>query len=207
MGLHTGAAHYDTDWSNPFGPQVFGDTIGAGGWLAGGQLGFNYQTGALVLGLEADASAAYLDGSNTCLVGLDPLIGGVNCTAKVNALGTAAARIGYAFDRSLLYVKGGGAWADNEFELNLVGVGASNFTVSSGRWGWTVGAGIEYALLRNVTAKLEYDYLALGNHGVAFNVPPAFSVINNLSIGQDIHATKLGVNYLFNWGAPVVAKY
>jgi opacity protein-like surface antigen len=207
MGLHTGAAHYDTDWSNPFGPQVFGDTIGAGGWLAGGQLGFNYQTGALVLGLEADASAAYLDGSNTCLVGLDPRVGGVNCTAKVNALGTAAARIGYAFDRTLLYIKGGGAWADNTFELNLVGVGASNYAVSSGRWGWTVGGGIEYALLPNVTAKLEYNYLALGSHSVAFNVPPAFSVINNLSIGQDIHAAKLGVNYLFNWGAPVVAKY
>ena len=41
MGFHAGAARYDTAWSNPFGPQVFGDTIGAGGWLAGGQIGFN----------------------------------------------------------------------------------------------------------------------------------------------------------------------
>lgn len=137
----------------------------------------------------------------------DPMVGGVNCTTKVNALGTAAARIGYAFDRTLLYVKGGGAWADNAFELNLVGVGASNYEVGSGRWGWTIGGGVEHALFPNVTAKLEYNYLALGSHSVAFNVPPAFSVINNLSIGQDIHAAKLGVNYLFNWGAPVVAKY
>lgn len=108
---------------------------------------------------------------------------------------------------TLLYVKGGGAWAANAFELNLVGVGASNYEVGSGRWGWTIGGGVEHALFPNVTAKLEYNYLALGSRSVAFNVPPAFSVINNLSIEQDIHAAKLGVNYLFNWGAPVVAKY
>ena len=160
-----------------------------------------------MLGLEADASVAYLDGSNTCLVGLEPTIGGVNCTTKVNALGTLAARIGYAFDRTLLYVKGGGAWADNAFELNLVGVGALNYEANASRFGWTVGGGVEYALLPNVTAKLEYDYLALGTHSVAFNVPPAFSVINSLSIGQDVHAAKLGVNYLFNLGAPVAAMY
>jgi opacity protein-like surface antigen len=206
LGLHAGAAHHDKDWSNPFGPQVFGDTIAGGGWLGGGQLGFNYQAGALVLGVEADASAARIDGANTCLVGLTP-IGGVNCAATVEALGTIAGRIGYAFDRTLVYVKGGGAWVEDRFALNLVGVGAGLYDVDSMRWGWTIGGGVEHALLPNVTVKLEYNYLGLGSDSVAFSLPPAFAVASNLSIEQDAHVAKLGVNYLFAWGAPVVARY
>lgn len=58
-----------------------------------------------------------------------------------------------------------------------------------------------------MTVKLEYNYLDLGSDSVAFNLPPAFAAVNNLSIEQDIHVAKLGVNYLFAWGAPVVARY
>jgi opacity protein-like surface antigen len=136
-----------------------------------------------------------------------PPIGGVNCAATVEALGTIAGRIGYAFDRTLVYVKGGGAWVEDRFALNLVGVGAGLYDVDSMRWGWTIGGGVEHALLPNVTVKLEYNYLDLGSDGVAFNLPPAFALASYLSIEQDIHVAKLGVNYLFAWDAPVVARY
>jgi opacity protein-like surface antigen len=208
FGANVGAGRYSTDWSNPFGPQVFGDAIDAGGWVAGGQLGFNYQLGSVVLGLEADASAADLDGTNTCLVGLNPLVGGVNCRAKVEAVGTIAGRLGLAFDRTLLYIKGGGAWTQDNYELNLVGVGGGTiYSANADHWGWTIGGGVEHALLANVTAKLEYNYLDFGSENVGFGLPPAFTVINNLSIDQQVHVFKLGVNYLFNGSAPLVANY
>lgn len=85
------------------------------------------------MGVEVDASAAQIDGANTCLVGLTP-IGGVNCGATVEALGTIAGRIGYAFGRTLVFVKGGGAWVEDRFALN-VGVGAGAFTRSIPRGG------------------------------------------------------------------------
>ena len=73
-------------------------------------------------------------------------------------------RLGYAVDRSLLYVKGGAAWTRGKVDMfvnqNNVGVFTStnNFATS----GWTVGGGIEYALMPNWSAKLEYDYLNFG---------------------------------------------
>lgn len=209
FGFHLGGGHFHKSWQNPFGPAVFGDTIDGGGWLGGGQVGFNYQTGAWVLGLEADASAAQLTGSNTCLVGANVFIGGVNCEARVGALATLTGRLGYAVDRTLFYVKGGGAWASDRFSLNLVPFTAGGiFSANNDRGGWTVGAGIEHAIIPNVTVKLEYNYLAMGSDHVRFNLPPGLALVDNPAVKQDMHVAKLGVNYLFNWGpAPVVARY
>lgn len=208
FGANIGAGRYGTEWSNPFGAPVFGDTIDAGGWLAGGQLGFNYQISSLVLGLEADASAANLDGTNTCLVGLNPFVGGVNCRTQVVGAGTVAARLGVAFGQTLAYIKGGAAWTLNSYELNLVGVGGGAvYSADTTRWGWTIGAGIEHALLPNVTAKLEYNYMDLSGETASFGLPPAFAMIDDLSIDQQVHVFKLGVNYLFNGSTPVAASY
>ncbi|MTW16513.1 outer membrane beta-barrel protein [Rhodoplanes serenus] len=206
-GLHLGAGRSREDWSNPFGPQVFGDDIGSGGWLAGGQLGYNLQIGSLVLGAEADVSAAHLDGTNTCFVGLSPLIGGVDCRSQIDALATITGRAGWAFDRSLVYAKGGAAWARETRELNLVGVGGTVHEATSDRWGWTIGGGIEHAVLPSVSVKLEYNYVALGDDAVGFGLPPGFAVVDNRTVSQDVHVAKLGVNYRFTTPVPVQAKY
>ncbi|MDC7789807.1 outer membrane beta-barrel protein [Rhodoplanes sp. TEM] len=206
-GLHVGGGHASEDWSNPFGPQIFGDDIGSGGWLAGGQVGYNHQIGSVVLGVEADASAANLDGTNTCFVGLNPLVGGVDCRSQLEMLATLTGRAGWAFDRSLVYVKGGAAFARDRRELNLVGVGGTIHEATTNRWGWTIGAGLEHAVLPNVSVKLEYDYVALGDDTVGFGLPPALAVVDNRSVSQDAHVAKLGVNYLFNTPLPVQAKY
>ncbi|RAI40059.1 outer membrane protein [Rhodoplanes roseus] len=208
-GLHVGGGHAAETWSNPFGPQVFGDDIGSGGWLAGGQVGYNHQIGSVVLGAEADISAANFDGTNTCFVGLNPAIGGVDCRSQLDALATFTGRAGWAFARNLVYVKGGGAWARESRELNLVGVdGGGVYRTTAGRWGWTVGAGIEHALLPNVSVKLEYDYVSLGDDTASFGLPGGFAAVDNRTVSQDAHVAKLGVNYLFNTPvAPLQAKY
>jgi opacity protein-like surface antigen len=118
IGGNLGVGWGRKNWSDPFPAPVFGDRIDIGGAIAGGQIGFNYQVGAAVWGLEADADWANIQGTNTCFAA----IGGLNCGAKVKSIGTVAGRLGYAVDRTLLYVKGGGAWVNDEYSLNNSGV-------------------------------------------------------------------------------------
>ena len=123
IGGHLGGGFSDAQWSDPFGSTAgrfgfsnvagFGDSTHATGPLAGGQIGADWQTGPLVLGAQADASAAQMSSENTCFSG----IGGVDCLHTVNSLGTVTGRVGYAWDRSLAYVKGGGAWTNTTFSL------------------------------------------------------------------------------------------
>jgi opacity protein-like surface antigen len=205
VGGHLGGGFSDDRWSDPFGPTVgaggfinvagFGDTTHATGPLGGGQIGANWQIGQLVLGAQADASAANLRGENTCFSGL----GGINCQHTVDALGTLTGRFGYAWDRSLAYVKGGGAWTETTYDLLgdtsalALGAGSTNLNI----WGWTVGGGIEYALTNHWTALAEYDHIGLPTTAVGF---PAVAVINaqTISVKQTIDLFKLGVNYKFD---------
>src|SRR5262249_126568 len=87
-------------------------SVAVSGWLGGGQIGGNYQIGSLVFGAEADASGANLTGSSSCASTslLNGALPPANCKVKVEGAGTIAARLGVAFDRVLLYGKGGGAW-------------------------------------------------------------------------------------------------
>ena len=210
LGGHLGGGRSNDSWSDPFGPTPaplgsvnvagFGDAIHAGGPLGGGQIGFNLQSGRWVFGVAADASAADLRGENTCFSGL----GGTNCQRVVNALGAVTGRVGYAFDRSLAYAKGGAAWTRTTYEPNgntgalTLGSGSTGLT----SWGWTAGGGIEYALTSNWTTFLEYDRIGLSGANVPF---PTVAVINAqaISVRQQIDVVKLGVNYKFDWGTIV----
>jgi opacity protein-like surface antigen len=211
IGAHLGGGWSNDRWSDPFGSTPagggffnvagFGDAAHATGPLGGGQIGFNLQSGQWVFGVEADASAADLRGENTCFSGL----GGINCERIVNALGTITSRLGYAWDRSLAYVKGGGAWTDTTYTLNAntnaltLGTGSTGVTA----WGWTVGGGIEYGLTNNWTVLLEYAHIEVPGTTVPF---PAVSLINaqHISVRQWIDVVKLGVNYKFDWN-PFIA--
>jgi opacity protein-like surface antigen len=193
-GVHLGAGRGQTDLTNPFGPQIFGDDIRPGGAIGGGQIGFNYQNGALIVGLEAEGSWSNIEGSNTCFVGLTP-IGGINCRAELGGLAIVAGRLGFAQDRNLFFVKGGGAWARSEYEINLVGVVGPVVATTLDRSGWVVGAGIERAVTASWSLKLEYDYIGFGSETVAFNVDRP---INRVPVEQQLHLVKLGANYKFN---------
>jgi outer membrane immunogenic protein len=158
------------------------------GYLVGATLGYNYQTGSFVWGLEGDIAWADVKGSVACL-------GLLSCETENNWLGTARGRIGYAFDRFLPYITGGGAFGSVKATVNP-GPLATNDTT---RFGWTVGAGLEYAFMGNWTAKIEYLYVDLGTFDPGFTVPPTTSV----SFKENI--VRAGLNYKFS--GPIFTRW
>lgn len=130
LGINGGAAFGNI---SPPAPITGGNDTG---FIVGPTLGFNYQTGAFVFGLEGDWDYSSLSGTTS---------GG---TFKSNWLATARGRAGYAWNRVLLYATGGGAFANAQIP------GSSTTAL-----GWTVGGGLEFAFAQNWTAKAEYLFV------------------------------------------------
>ena len=214
VGGHIGGGVSDDRWSDPFGSSPglggttnvagFGDSTHGTGPLGGAQIGVNWQSGRWVFGIQGDLGAADLRGENTCFSGL----GGVNCQHIVNAIGTITGRVGWAWDRSLVYAKAGAAATNTTYTIlantNALALGSGSSSVVSG--GWVAGAGLEYALTNNWTTELEYDHIGLGSMNVPF---PDVAVINAQSIGvkQSLDIVKLGVNYKFSGASLAVAGH
>lgn len=181
----------------------FGKSTPMAGGLAGLQIGYNRQIGKTVLGVEAEAAFADLKGSSTIFSGL----GGGQAEAHTKAVGSVTGRLGYAIDRNLIYIKAGGAWAVTDHRLDTSsisssfnGPGCCADTVGSTRVGWTVGAGLDYAVTQNWSARLEYDYLDFGTQHVVFPVNAGLG-IPAVDIDQAFHLVKMGVNYKFDSAA------
>jgi len=115
-----------------------------------------------------------------------------------------------------IIAKVGGGWVgNNNFTVTNLTTGASftcgtfNLTnCGNNTGGWLLGAGFEYAFTNNWTVKLEYDYLGLGNR--TFFIPataPFLAGDTFTSNNRNVQTVKVGFNYLFNWGAPVAARY
>ena len=192
------------------------------GAFAGGVIGVNWQAGWVVVGVEADGNWADIKGTSNC--GLAALW---NCSTKTESFGTITGRIGATVDRALIYFKAGGAWSHNRYDLNLLGLALPGAligvpgtlvqpsSISDTRWGWVIGAGLEYALPGNWSAKLEYNYMDFGSKNYLFNTVPATALIaggagllDNFSIDDRLHVIKFGVNYRFGYGpGPVYAAY
>jgi len=96
IGGHGGGGYGRTSFSNPFGPSIYGDVVDVPSFVAGGQIGYNWQNNSWVFGLELDASAAAANGSNTCLAASHWIVS-ANCNAGPNLFATGTGRIGYAF--------------------------------------------------------------------------------------------------------------
>lgn len=182
-GLYIGG-HLGYAWSGEdatFTGTGFSGALDPSGFLAGGQIGVNWQVGSWVLGVEGDWSWTNANGTGT--VGATPV------TSDHNWYATAAGRLGFAWDRWMIYGKGGAAWMDADYST-------AAGTAGSTRGGWMLGAGVEYGVTPNWSAKLEYNYLDLGTDNLV--LPPATSVDTN------VHTLKAGINYRFNWDGPVV---
>jgi outer membrane immunogenic protein len=123
------------------------------GGMIGATIGYNWQMGQAVFGLEGDIDWSDIRGGAACG-------GGTNCNTKNQWLGTARGRLGYAFGQFMPYVTGGLAVGD--FRTAVSGVGSTSQTNA----GWTLGAGVEASLWGPVSAKLEYLYVDLGNGDV-----------------------------------------
>ena len=128
--------------------------------------------------------------------------GGVAYTNDQRGLGSITGRVGYTWGPGLLYVKGGYAYSDNNETVTLGGVPIGFIINGDHRNGYTVGAGLEYMFAPNWSAKAEYQYYNFGD--AHFTRRPARGPGN---FTTDDHTFKAGVNYRFNWGSPVVARY
>jgi outer membrane immunogenic protein len=181
VGVNGGYGFGRSSWSD--------QTVGADsgrfnthGALLGGQLGYNWQLGSVVFGIETDADWTNLTGSGVGGVCLAD--GGGACQTKQDWFGTTRGRIGYAFGRWLPYVTGGAAYGDIK-ALQLNGTSATT------KLGWTAGAGLEYSIDRNWSAKVEYLHLDLGTAGF-------FSAANGVSAllapAKD-NLVRAGINY------------
>src|SRR5713101_4286569 len=136
--------------------------IGLGGHdasdgIGGIQAGCNWQVGGWVFGVQGD-----FDWTNATGRHLDPIVGLTTLDSRTKSLASVTGRVGYAWDRFLGYVKGGGAWERSDFSVQVGGL--SFATASTTQSGWTVGVGGEYAFLNWLTGFIEYDYYNFSNN-------------------------------------------
>ena len=153
------------------------------GVIGGGQIGYNWQMNSLVLGVEADIQASGQKATQTGFIGATP----VTVSERIRYFGTVRGRLGYAWDRTLLYVTGGWAYTNVGVDLTTPAGSASANTTKSGG---TVGAGIEYAFAGPWSAKLEYLYIDTGTQSVTLA-----GVTDNVRIRD--HVLRAGLNYRF----------
>ncbi len=185
VGAHIGGGYGESSWSDPFGA-ASDDTFNDWGFLGGAQVGANAQFNRLVLGLEGDFSWTSIKNSGTDSIG-------ESLNTNVQWTSTVTGRIGAAFNRLLVYGKGGLALAQDQ--SSLTDLGGNVATDNLLRTGWTVGAGLEYALDDNWSAKIEYDYLGFGPQSLNFTTPLE-SV--STSARLDVQEVKAGLNFRFN---------
>lgn len=164
------------------------------GFVGGLTAGYNWQQGQFVFGAEADISYADMNGSVLEIPFVPPCgVPGQGCTAKVDWFGTGRARVGYAFENFLPYATGGFAVGHVEGSADL---GACGFGPTCGysdtRWGWTAGAGVEWAMNQQISFKAEYLHVDLGT--------PSFSTANPPDPSSDrlnFDTVRVGINYHF----------
>lgn len=224
-GYGWGDAASHIDWSDPVfaggpsPPAIPADySKNTSGFIGGGQIGWNYQTGNLVVGVEADLSYANFK-DDISLGGLLANFNGASFTysesQRLRWFGTTRARIGFTpVSNWLIYATGGFAFGKVNAETHLtfidnLGVTSAQYhgAASTTKSGWTIGGGAETALVgSNWTAKLEYLYYDLGTVEVLGVQTPLLSTLVTVN-DQDVrgHIVRLGLNYKF--GGPLVAKY
>jgi outer membrane immunogenic protein len=181
LGINGGYGFGRSNWSDT----ATGATTGGfdiDGGLIGGTLGVNWQSGPWVYGLEADGAWSDMRGSTavTCAV--------ANCETRNNWLATFRGRVGHAFDRVLPYVTGGLALGD--VEAGVAGFGHDGSTQA----GWTVGAGVEWAIAGPWTAKVEYLYTDLGTMSCSV---ASCGGVGPVDVDFTANIIRGGINYRF----------
>ncbi len=169
VGINGGGGWGRSEFTAPFPTGSF-DTSGG---LVGGTVGYNWQMGQLVFGLEGDIDWSGIKGSAACV--------GTTCETRNDWLGTARGRIGYAFDRFLPYITGGAAFGN--VKNTVAGIGSTD----QSNVGWTIGGGLEASIAGPWSAKVEYLYVDLGDSG---------SVLGSTADFRS-NVVRAGLNYRF----------
>ena len=202
FGGNAGGVWIRKDYSVP------GTNLGshdANSWLGGVQVGCDYQfAGGFVIGIQGDYDWMNANGSHVDFAG-------VTHASSARSLASVTGRLGYAWDRFLLYVRGGGAWERDNYALTVppggLAVPIPGFTAfaSETRGGWTIGVGGEYAFTNFLSGFIEYDYYNFGTRTVNFTNPNTLNLIG-IDIRERKSVIKGGLNFRFG-GGPVVARY
>jgi outer membrane immunogenic protein len=186
----------------------------ATGAVAGGQVGYRWQSSAWVFGLEAQGDWADLRGSQVNRAFGLVSAGDVTNRSRVDGFGLFTGQVGYAWNNVLLYVKGGAAVTRDVYESittvnSIVGARATET-----RWGETVGAGLEFGFAPNWSLGFEYDHLFMGGKTVGLYstglvapqlLGPAGTLVGTNRMVQDIDLITVRVNY--RWGGSSVSRY
>ncbi len=164
------------------------DSVDLRGGFIGGQIGYNWQGvgSPWVFGIEVDS--AWADFGRT--TSFFTPFGALSLSSEANYVGSARGRVGYAFDRTLLYVTGGLGWINNELAVNAtVGPFTAGISDSKMHIGGVVGAGVEHAFAPNWSGKVEYIYAMYNSQNYFGGLGGA------LAADADTHSLRVGVNY------------
>jgi outer membrane immunogenic protein len=173
IGINAGYAWTASDWglSTPASAATAfrSGTLRPNGGMGGGQIGFNWQRGAWLAGIEADLD--YRDATDTVSIALIPVglpVEFRQLASRQEWLGTIRPRAGVIVGPALLYATGGLAVGRvTDTHALLTTTASQTISVASTRGGWTVGAGVEYALMPSWSTKLEYLHVDLGSSSLA----------------------------------------
>ena len=156
-----------------------------------------------MFGIQGDYDWANATGSNANL-----LFPATTDQSTIRSIASVTGRVGYAWDRFLLYVKGGGAWERDDYSI-LIG-GSTITTTSETRGGWTAGIGGEYAFLDWLTGFVEYDYYDFGTRTNTFancTVGACGAVSFPVDVKDTKNVFKVGLNFKFGPTAPLLGRY
>jgi outer membrane immunogenic protein len=207
IGGNLGAGFSKGSFSDPAG-NTFNSSNSNTSFLGGGQVGVNYEfSNGVVVGAEAMFDWAPNTNNTITLTGVGANTGS-SAAAQLNNrwLTTATGKLGYAWDRVLLYGKGGWAWVgQNNSNVSVTPAGgtpvATSLSSNSTAGGWTAGIGVEWAFAGNWSARAEYDYIGLQNQTYTVaSTAPVFGGDNIGTSSRSIQLVTAGLNYRFGWG-------
>jgi outer membrane immunogenic protein len=183
VGAHAGLVTGETTGDLGLGGPLNTD-YSLNGALYGGQVGYNWQTGSTVLGIEGSFSGANIQGNTACVAVFE-------CRRDMDWLATVVGRVGIAVDRSLLYAMGGVAWADVNTNFSIVGVPL--LSGSETHVGWVAGFGFEHAFTNRISTRIEYAHIDLGSQDTGL-APAGGPVVVTDKVDVRMDTIRLGVN-------------
>ncbi len=190
VGINGGYAFGNSNWNSTSGFSPGTGNFKIKGGLVGGTLGVNFQSGSFVYGIEGDGDWTNIKGNTS---GGACAGAGLFCQTSNDWLATFRGRLGYAFDRVLVYGTAGGAVGDvkGTFTSPIL-----SLSTDSTQFGWTAGGGVEFAITDNVTAKAEYLFVDLSNGSL--NCTVAVCGTASVPVQFDASIVRAGLNFKFN---------
>src|SRR5260221_11414436 len=174
----------------------------ASGGVVGGQLGYRWQSGAWVFGLEGQGDWASIKGSNVSIYA--PFALNSNRT-KIDAIGLITGQVGYAWNNVLFYVKGGAMGVNDKYAGFITTTNVVFDRASETRWGRAVGAGLDFGITPNIILGVDYVHGFLGNRDITFTSTTTNLLSRTDRVRQDVDIVTARLSYKF--GGPVIAKY